>query len=98
MFRLPTSASVGDVLYPWWFWTMAQRNSHRRMHHAHSPVGNIKTHRIAPRLPPRHSVIEGVCSKYRGFRRTLRCLTLDPVVARLVESGPRPVRFRLLCL
>jgi hypothetical protein len=59
MFRLPTYASVGDVLYPWWLRTMTQRKSHRRMRIAHSSVGNIKTHRISPRLPPRHSVIEG---------------------------------------
>src|SRR3954468_6614844 len=31
--------------------------------------------------------MEGVASKYRGFRRTLRCLTMGPVVARPAVNG-----------
>ena len=98
MFRLPTYASVGDVLYPWWLRTMdSEEISSSHAYRAffsgqHQDPPNLTT---SPSTPFRH---RGVCSKYRGFRRTLRCLTLDPVVARLVESGPRPVRFRLLCL
>jgi hypothetical protein len=98
MFRFPTCASVGDVLYPWWLWTMAQRTSHRRMCVAHPSVGNIKTNRIAPQSPHAIPSLRVGCAQYRGFRRTFRCLTIDTVVARLVENGPRPVLFRLLCL
>lgn len=98
MFRFPTCMSVGDVFYPWWLWTMAQRTSHRRMRGAHPSVGNIKTNRIAPHSVHAIPSLRVGCAKYRGFRSTLRCLTLDPVVARLMGSGPRPVLFRLLCL
>ena len=47
---------------------------------------------------PFHQTIERLHAKYRGFRRMLRYLTLDPAVARPAVGGPRPVHFRPLCL
>ena len=46
---------------------------------SHPSAANIKHGRITPRSPSLPTV--GVC-KYRGFERTLRCLTIDLVVAR----------------
>jgi hypothetical protein len=43
------------------------------------------------------SVLESLVAKYRGFRRVLRCLTIDPAVARPTVDGPCPVQFRSLC-
>ena len=46
---------------------------------SHPPAANIKHGRIAPLSP---SLPMGGSCKYRGFQRTLRCLSIDLVVAR----------------
>ena len=51
-------------------------------------VGNINPDRVGSHWPPAPSgLMEVVTSKYRGFRRTLRCLTMGPVVARPAVNG-----------
>jgi hypothetical protein len=51
-------------------------------------VGNINPDRVGSHWPPAPSgLMEVVASKYRGFRRTLRCLTMGPVVARPAVNG-----------
>jgi hypothetical protein len=51
-------------------------------------VGNINPDRVGSHWPPAPSgLMEVVASKYRGFRRTLRCLTMGPVVARPAMNG-----------
>jgi hypothetical protein len=99
MFRRSTYGSLGGMLYPWRRWLAGNG-------------GEIPpTNCIAPQLsssepqaePDRTAVlsvppaIERLHTKYRGFRRMLRCLTMDPAVARLAVGGPRPVQFRPLC-
>ena len=51
---------------------------------SHPSAVNIKHGRIAPRSPSLPTV--GSC-KYRGFQRTLRCLTIDLVVARRADPA-----------
>ena len=57
---------------------------------------------LPPRIavcPPTPSHLRGgnVFDKYRGFRRTLRYLTIGTVVVRLAVDGPHPVQLRPIC-
>ena len=65
----------------------------------HPPAGNLKT------LPVRIVSVSASSRSWRrwqaqdrGVRRTLRCLTMDPAVARPAVDDPHPVQFRPLCL
>lgn len=61
---------------------------------------NEKPHQFGPRYAPAPSSpsLGSVAAQDRGVRRMLRCLAIEPAVARRVGDGPRPVQFRPLCL
>jgi len=101
MFRSSTCASVGGMLYPWWRWMMSKgdcSSSHPSSWPMRVRTGNIKPDLIRPQSSRCHSTIERCRVVYRGFRRMLRCLTLDAAVARPAVNGSHPVQFGPLCL
>ena len=63
-----------------------------------APSQNFKPAEIGPHGLPVPSNPWEVSCKYRGFWRTLRCLTLDPVVAQPTVDRRPPVQLRSLCL
>ena len=56
------------------------------------------SNQFSPQSSPLHPALERSSTKYRGFRRTIRCLTIDSVVARHAIDGLHPVQLRSLCL
>jgi hypothetical protein len=99
MFRSSSLEPVGAMLYPWLHGAMAEEGlSITESACANPPARNIKPCRIGQhRFSGSHPIREMCRCKYRGFRRMIRYLTIDSLVARPVEDGPRPVQFRPLC-
>jgi hypothetical protein len=88
MFRFLTFVPLGGMLYPWWLWMTAMGITRHRLRCLQSPEGNIKSNQITPHCLQRHSATTRLCTaKYRGFRRMLRCLTIDTTVARPAMNG-----------
>ena len=100
MFRSSSFEPLGATLYPWLLRVAGNEGSpSTECVCPHPPARNIKPCRFRQHLlPDSHPIRERCSAKYRGFCRVVRCLTIDSLVARPVEDGPRPVQFRPLCL
>ena len=80
---------LGGMLYPWRRgMTTAEEVVVTETAAAVPPAGNIKPDRTDRVCPQLHPAQRGCCAcKYRGFWRTLCCLTMGRVVARPAVDG-----------